>query len=95
MSGAEPEKVDFFISRAIEDAEKALWISDTLEAAGYTTIIQDKDILPGQSFLHEMNRGLKRAGHVIAVLSPSYVAKEFVPSFPLPSFRTRWARNAS
>ncbi|HTU44775.1 MAG TPA: toll/interleukin-1 receptor domain-containing protein [Bryobacteraceae bacterium] len=77
MSGAEPEKVDFFISRAGEDAEKALWISETLEAAGYTTIIQDKDIRPGQSFLHEMNRAHERADHVIAVLSPSYVAKEF------------------
>src|ERR1700728_969716 len=80
MPDAEPEKVDFFISRAGEDAEKALWISNTLEAQGYTTIIQDKDIRPGQSFLYEMDSALKRARHIIAVLSPSYVAKEFTRS---------------
>jgi tetratricopeptide (TPR) repeat protein len=77
MPGAEPEKVDFFISRAGEDAEKARWISDRLQAEGYTTILQDKDFHPGQSFIHEMNRALKRAKHIIAVLSPRYVAKEF------------------
>lgn len=77
MPRAEPEKVDFFISRAGEDSEKARWISDTLEAAVYTTIIQDKDLRPGHSIPHEMNRALERADHIIAVLSPSYVAKEF------------------
>ncbi|HEX3683024.1 MAG TPA: toll/interleukin-1 receptor domain-containing protein [Bryobacteraceae bacterium] len=80
MSGAEQKKVDFFISRAGEDAAKALWIGNTLEAAGYTTIIQDKDIRPGQSFLHEMDLALGRANHIIAVLSPNYVAKEFTRS---------------
>lgn len=74
MPRAGAEKVDFFISRAGEDPERAVWISDTLEAAGYTTIIQDKDFRPGQSFIHEINRALGRAEHVIAVLSPSYVA---------------------
>lgn len=84
MRGAEPEKVDFFISRAGEDAEKARWLSDTLEAAGYTTIIQDKDIRPGQSFLHEMDSALSRANHIIAVLCYRYSRRPAAHPFDRP-----------
>ncbi|HXB66889.1 MAG TPA: toll/interleukin-1 receptor domain-containing protein [Candidatus Acidoferrales bacterium] len=67
----------FFISRAGEDAEFAKWVADTLEEAGYTTILQDFDILPGHSFPEKMNEALARTEQVIALLSPHYVAKEW------------------
>ena len=71
------DKPHFFISRAGEDAEYAKWVAEVLEDAGYTTTLQDLDFRPGNSFLHQMSKAHKRAGHVIALLSPHYVAKEF------------------
>jgi TIR domain len=70
-------KPHIFISRAGEDAEYAKWVAKVLEAEGYTTTLQDLDFRPGNSFAHEMSKAQKRADHVIALLSPHYVAKEF------------------
>src|SRR5450759_1070635 len=70
-------KPHFFISRAGEDAEYAKWMAGVLEDAGYTTTLQDLDFRPGHSFAHQMSKAQKRADHVIALLSPHYVAKEF------------------
>ena len=70
-------KKHFFISRAGEDAEFARWVADTLEDAGFTTILQDYDFQAGDSFIHRMNEALEAAEQVIALLSPAYLAKEF------------------
>src|ERR1035438_886648 len=71
------DKAHFFISRAGEDAEYAKWMAEVLEAEGYTTILQDLDFRPGDSFIHRMNEALVAAEQVIALLSPSYLAKDF------------------
>src|ERR1017187_2337984 len=70
-------KLHFFISRAGEDREWAKWIANVLEAAGHHTTLQEFDFKPGHSIPHEMTRALERADHVIAVLSPQYLAKDF------------------
>jgi hypothetical protein len=70
-------KFHFFISRAGEDREWAKWIANVLEAEGHTTTLQDFDFRPGHSFLHQMKLAEDRANHVIAVLSPHYLAKPF------------------
>ena len=70
-------KPHIFISRAGEDAEYAKWIDTVLVAEGYTTTLQDFDIRPGHSFPQKMNEALAQADHVIAVLSPHYVTKDF------------------
>src|ERR1035441_5682274 len=70
-------KLHFFISRAGEDREWAKWIANVLEAAGHTTTLQEFDFKPGHSIPHEMTLALERADHVIAVLSPQYLAKDF------------------
>jgi tetratricopeptide (TPR) repeat protein len=74
------DKLQFFISRAGEDAEYAKWVAQVLEDAGYTTILQDLDFQPGDSFIHKMNEALAAAEQVIALLSPAYLAKEFTRS---------------
>jgi hypothetical protein len=71
------DKPHFFISRAGEDAEYAKWVAGVLEAERYTTTLQDLDFRPGNSFAHQMSQAQKRADHVIALLSPHYVAKQF------------------
>jgi tetratricopeptide (TPR) repeat protein len=70
-------KLHFFISRAGEDRECAQWIAGVLKDAGHTTTLQDDDFKPGHSFIYQMKLAMDRADHVIALISPQYLAKEF------------------
>jgi len=74
------DKPKVFISRAGEDSERAKWVAEVLQAAGCETKLQDFDIRPGHNFLHKMSEALSWADHVMALLSPAYVAKEFTLS---------------
>ena len=66
----------FFISRAGEDSECAAWIAGILKAGGHTTTLQDDDFKTG-SFVEHIERAMDSADRLIAVLSPSYLEKEF------------------
>ncbi|MCI0387473.1 MAG: TIR domain-containing protein [Acidobacteria bacterium] len=68
---------DFFISYTQSDLHKAKWIAAQLEASGYTTIAQFKDMPPGSNFVIEMDEAVKRARQTIAVLSPKYLASDY------------------
>ena len=48
---------DFFISYTKTDKAWAEWIAWTLEAAGYSTVIQAWDFRPGSNFVLEMQTG--------------------------------------
>lgn len=74
------DKPRVFISRAGEDSNYAKWIDTVLNAEGCETRLQDFDIRPGQNFAHKMSEALGWADHVMALLSPYYVAKEFTLS---------------
>ena len=65
-------KKHFFISRNGADAAWAEWIAWHLEEEGYTTILQDWDFQPGQSFITKMEEALSGSERTIAVLSPQY-----------------------
>jgi hypothetical protein len=56
---------DFFISYTKADGAWAEWIAWTLEAAGYSTVIQAWDFLPGKNFAIEMEAALDRARRMI------------------------------
>jgi hypothetical protein len=62
---------DFFISYNHLDTSWAQWIAWELENNGYTTAIQAWDFGAGSNFVIEMDRGLRAAKAVIAVLSPT------------------------
>jgi tetratricopeptide (TPR) repeat protein len=64
---------DFFISYTGADVAWAEWIAQTLEDAGYQTVVQAWDFRPGQDFLHQM----QQATRTIAVLSPAYLGSAF------------------
>ena len=66
--------IDFFISRAGSDKDVAQFIAATLEAAGYSTIIQDWDF-GSKSFVRAMDDALSSAARVIAVLSAEYLGR--------------------
>ena len=64
---------DFFISYTQADREWSEWIASTLEAAGYSTVLQAWDFSPGSNFVIEMQKAAASARHTIAVLSPDYL----------------------
>ena len=69
---------DFFISYNQTDKAYAEWIAWQLEAAGYSTVIQAWDFRPGHDFVLKMHEAAKETERTIAVLSPNYLAAEFV-----------------
>jgi tetratricopeptide (TPR) repeat protein len=71
------QTADFFVSYTGADTAWAEWIAQTLEDAGYQTIVQAWDFRPGQDFLHQMQQATQRAARTIAVLSPAYLGSAF------------------
>jgi hypothetical protein len=71
------EGKDFFISYTGADTAWAEWIAQTLEDAGYRTVLQAWDFRPGTDFLHQMHQATQQATRTIAVLSPAYLGSAF------------------
>jgi hypothetical protein len=71
------QTVDCFISYTGADTVWAEWIAQTLEEAGYQTVVQAWDFRPGQDFVHKMQQATQRAARTIAVLSPAYLGSAF------------------
>jgi hypothetical protein len=82
---------DFFISYNRADRAWAVWIAWQLEAAGYSTVLQAWDFVPGSNFVLEMDKAAQQAKRTIAVLSPSYLAA----SFPQPEWGSAFAGDPS
>lgn len=64
--------VQVFVSYSPADERWATWIAWELEAAGYRTMLQAWDFVPGTNFIDFMDRGLSEAAAVVAVLSQHY-----------------------
>ena len=64
--------VQIFVSYSPADERWATWIAWELEAAGYRTMLQAWDFVPGTNFIDFMDRGLSEAAAVVAVLSRHY-----------------------
>lgn len=69
-------KPSFFISRAGEDQDWGLWIAEVLREEGYEYFLQDHHIGTGHSFVERIRQAMEQVQHVVAVLSPDYLAKE-------------------
>jgi TIR domain len=72
----ESAKPSFFISRAGEDAEWGLWIAEVLGEEGYPYFLQDHHMGLGDNIFERTREELEKSRHIIAVLSPDYLAKE-------------------
>ncbi|MGQ4332984.1 toll/interleukin-1 receptor domain-containing protein, partial [Streptomyces hayashii] len=71
MTG-DTEPLDFFVSYSPADERWASWIAWTLEEAGFRTVLQAWDFVPGTNFVDFMDRGVSESAAVIAVLSRNY-----------------------
>ena len=78
---------DFFISYTGTDKDWAVWVAVELERAGYTTVSQALDILPGSDFVHEMQEASATARRTIAIVSPEYFQSKFGESEWRVAFR--------
>jgi len=85
-TGDRRKKIDFFISYIQPDHAWAEWIAYTLEAEGYSTILQAWDFRPGSNFVTEMNEAIKRSKRTIAVLSRNYTKSGFAQAEWISAF---------
>jgi WD40 repeat protein/3',5'-cyclic AMP phosphodiesterase CpdA len=69
--------IDFFISYSPADERWASWAAWQLEAAGHRTLIQAWDFVPGTNFIDFMDRGVREAAVVVAVLSRNYLESRY------------------
>ncbi|GII65739.1 hypothetical protein Skr01_58240 [Sphaerisporangium krabiense] len=80
-------RTDIFVSYSPADEGWASWIAWQLEAAGYRTMLQAWDFVPGTNFVDFMDRGVSEAGLIVAVLSRNYLGSRFGRQEWLTAFR--------
>lgn len=68
---------DFFVSYTSPDEAWAEWVAWTLEAAGFSVVIQKWDFGAGSNFVLEMQRAAASCKRTIAVLSPDYLRSAY------------------
>ena len=71
------QSIDFFISYSPSDQRWATWLAWELEAAGYSTMLQAWDFVAGTNFIDFMDRGVRQAAMVVAVLSDRYLTSNY------------------
>ena len=84
------EQIDFFVSYTSADRAWAEWIAWQLEDIGCSTAIQAWDSLPGRDLVVWMDHAIRRARHVLIVLSPDY---EQAASFTIPEWTAAISRD--
>jgi tetratricopeptide (TPR) repeat protein len=72
-----PTGPDFFVSYTEADRGWAEWIAWQLEAAGYSTVVQAWDFVPGSDWAHQMQLATTTARQTIAVLSSAYLESDY------------------
>ncbi|WP_330256552.1 TIR domain-containing protein [Nocardia sp. NBC_00565] len=79
---------DFFISYSPADERWATWLAWQLETAGYRTLIQAWDFVPGTNFIDFMDRGVRESAVVLVVLSENYLGSYYGTMEWQAAFRT-------
>jgi hypothetical protein len=69
--------IHFFVSYSPLDERWATWVAWELELAGYRTMLQAWDFVPGTNFIDFMDRGVSESIAVVAILSRSYVQSRY------------------
>jgi tetratricopeptide (TPR) repeat protein len=77
---------DVFISYTHADRAWAAWIAWELQAAGYTTGLQARDMPPGTAFAHAIDHAATTSRHTLLVLSPTYLRSATTEAGRRPGF---------
>ncbi|MEW9531421.1 TIR domain-containing protein [Microbispora sp. NPDC049125] len=70
-------RTEIFVSYSPADERWATWIAWQLESAGYRTMLQAWDFVPGTNFIDFMDRGVSEADLVVAVLTRNYLQSRY------------------
>ena len=70
-------KKNFFISYSSNDSKWAQWIAYNLERIGCSIILDTRDFEAGSNFITEIDLALENCEQVIALLSQSYLEKDY------------------
>ncbi|WP_280470536.1 toll/interleukin-1 receptor domain-containing protein, partial [Nocardia brasiliensis] len=79
---------DVFISYSPADERWATWLAWQLESAGFRTLIQAWDFVPGTNFIDFMDRGVRDSAIVLLVLSDNYLQSRYGTMEWQAAFRT-------
>ena len=77
ISSAPDRPTDLFISYSPADERWATWVAWALEGAGYRTMLQAWDFVPGTNFIDFMDRGIRESAAMIAILSRNYLKSRY------------------
>lgn len=89
--------VNIFISYSLADKKYRDELVKHLEKTGITAqfnIWSDKDILPGENWENEIQRALEKAEIILLLVSPDFMASEYIRRKELPQSlqRNRWGQ---
>ncbi|WP_255556094.1 toll/interleukin-1 receptor domain-containing protein [Tessaracoccus palaemonis] len=74
--GLQPELRDIFLCHAWDDRRgAAAELNDLLEAAGVSVWFSEKDILLGQPFMREIDRGLAKSRVGVVLITPALLER--------------------
>ena len=65
--------IDLFLSYSPADEKWAAWIGWQLEAAGFRTLVQAWDFVPGSTLVDFTEHGVRSSALTVAILSPTYL----------------------
>jgi hypothetical protein len=69
---------EFFLSFTGADRPWATWLLAELDAAGYSSVSQLRDVVAGSNFAVEMDQAARRARRTLGVLSPAALQAPYV-----------------
>ena len=76
LRGQQPELRDLFLCHAWDDRRGvATELNDLLEAKGVTVWFSEKDILLGQPFMREIDRGLAKSRAGLVLITPALLER--------------------
>jgi hypothetical protein len=74
LRGEQPELRDLFLCHAWDDRRNAATtLNDLLEAEGVSVWFSEKDILLGQPFMREIDRGLAKSRAGLVLITPAFL----------------------
>lgn len=76
LRGQQPELRDLFLCHAWDDRrDAATALNNLLEAAGVSVWFSEKDILLGQPFMREIDRGLAKSRSGLVLITPAFLER--------------------
>lgn len=91
LRGQQPELRDLFLCHAWDDRRGvATELNDLLEAEGVSVWFSEKDILLGQPFMREIDRGLAKSRAGLVLITPALLKRVNNRGFRTRSSRSFW-----